>query len=94
VNDACILLDDKLPHIVVTDIAMPEQDGFALLHYLRTRNGSAHQVRLVAFTAMGEAHAEQRLRDAGFHAYVRKPVDPLDFARVISGLHQSPAAAI
>jgi len=94
VNDACDLLNVKLPHIVVTDIAMPDQDGFALVNYLRTRNGSAHHVRLVALTATGQPHAEQHLRDAGFHAYVRKPVDPLDFARVISGLQQSPAAAI
>jgi len=94
VNDACTMIDTRLPHIVVTDIAMPDQDGFALLHYLRGRNGSAHHVRMVALTAMGQPHAEKSLRDAGFHAYVRKPVDPLEFARVISTLQQSPMPAI
>ena len=94
VNDACLLLDAKLPHILVTDIAMPEQDGFALLQYLRGRNGSAHHVRLVALTATAERNAEERLRDAGFHAYVRKPVDPLDFARVIATLQQTPHPAM
>jgi PAS domain S-box-containing protein len=94
VNDACTLLDAKLPQIVVTDIAMPDLDGFALLRYLRGRNGSAHDVRMVALTAMGQPHAEKSLRDAGFHAYVRKPVDPLEFARVISTLQQTPITAI
>jgi CheY-like chemotaxis protein len=78
----------------VTDIAMPEQDGFALLQYIRSRNGSGRRVRLVALTATGEPHAEQHLRAAGFHAYVRKPVDPMDFARTIAGLQQPPLPAI
>jgi PAS domain S-box-containing protein len=86
VNDACALLDAKLPHILVTDIAMPERDGFALLSYLRSRKGSADDVRLVALTATSQPHAAEELRDAGFHAYVRKPVDPMDFARTIAGL--------
>ena len=94
VGDACVRLDAKLPHILVTDIAMPEQDGFALLTYLRARNGSAHHVRLVALTATSSQNTEADLRDAGFHAYVRKPVDPIDFARVIAGLRRTPLSAM
>jgi len=94
VTDACILLNAKLPHILVTDIAMPERDGYSLLQYLRSRNGSARNVRLVALTAMTHSHAEEDLREAGFHAYVRKPVDPIDFARTIAGLQQLPLPAM
>jgi CheY-like chemotaxis protein len=94
VNDACALLDAKLPHILVTDIAMPERDGFALLSYLRSRKGSADDVRLVALTATSQPHAAEELRDAGFHAYVRKPVDPMDFARTIAGLQAGASPAM
>jgi CheY-like chemotaxis protein len=88
VHNACGVLDARLPDILVTDIAMPGEDGYDLLHYLQAHNGSAARVQVVALTAFGHPTADAELRAAGFDAYVRKPVDPLHFARVIAALPQ------
>ncbi len=84
VRSACEALHRKRPHVVVTDISMPERDGVELLNVLREQHDG---IRTVALTALGHPEAETHLRAAGFEAYVRKPVDPLGFARVIAELH-------
>ena len=86
VNAAREALGRVTPHILVTDIAMPEEDGLTLLNYLRAQEGAGKRIPVVAVTAFGRQDEEARLRAEGFDAYVRKPVDPLQFARVIARL--------
>ncbi|HXN75563.1 MAG TPA: ATP-binding protein, partial [Gemmatimonadaceae bacterium] len=87
VRNACESLNgSNLPHILVTDIAMPDQDGFALLRHMLSGNESMRRIPVVALTASGNPRVEQEVRDAGFQAYVKKPVDPVQFARVIAAL--------
>jgi CheY-like chemotaxis protein len=73
-------IDASRPHVVVTDIAMPGEDGYSLLRHL-------DGIPAVALTASPDA--EERLHAAGFRAYVRKPIDPLHFARVVAGCTHS-----
>jgi len=74
------LLIARTPHVIVTDIAMPGHDGFALLDHVRAR---ADAIPVVALTASAPADDE-----SGFAAWVRKPIDPFEFARVIASLQQ------
>jgi PAS domain S-box-containing protein len=76
----------KRPDVVVSDIAMPDQDGYALLRHLRETDDAARPIAVVALTAMSDPASEDRLRAAGFQACVRKPLDPIEFARIIAGL--------
>jgi signal transduction histidine kinase/ActR/RegA family two-component response regulator len=82
-EEARAALRHALPDVIVTDIAMPEQDGFALLRSLRDGDEAVRRIPAVAVTAFGDAKMEAQLREAGFNAYVRKPIDPLQFVRVI-----------
>ncbi len=91
VNGAFLLLQSAVPDVLVTDIAMPGEDGFSLLQRVQSSSDPARDVRVVALTAMAHSHAEQQLRSAGFHAWVQKPVDPVRFARVIAGLRRAAA---
>jgi PAS domain S-box-containing protein len=84
VSSACELLDIQRPDVLVTDIAMPDQDGFALVGHLRTNGQATRNIPVVALTAVAQQDGDERLRQ--FQAYVRKPVDPLHFARVIADL--------
>ena len=64
-------LDQHRPDIVLTDIAMPEMDGYAFTRALRER-GYGKEVKIVAlsaFPATGD-------RASGFDAYLTKPIDP------------------
>jgi CheY-like chemotaxis protein len=71
------------PDVLVSDIAMPDQDGYALLRELRSR--SAHSVPRVAIVLTAQASRADRERAlaAGFDRYVAKPFDPRLFIELI-----------
>ena len=60
------------PHVLLTDIAMPNMDGFELAAALRAR---ARSCPVVAFSAHAQRSYVQRAKEAGFDAYLIKPVD-------------------
>lgn len=72
------LLLVRTPHVIVTDIAMPGHDGFALLDHVRARADRIPVIALTASAPTGDG--------SEFAAWVRKPIDPFQFARVIAGL--------
>src|SRR5262245_3131515 len=71
------------PDVVVSDIAMPGEDGLALLRELRARRETIGDVPAIALTAQGGNSDRRRLLDAGFKAHVAKPFDPVHLAAVV-----------
>ena len=69
--------------VLVSDVAMPDTDGYALVQALR-REG--RPVLSVALTAFATDDDRERARHAGFHAHVAKPVLPRELVREITGL--------
>ena len=65
------LKSDKRFDLVVTDVEMPEMDGFALAEELRAMPSTAH-LPVIAITAMVSAEAVERGREVGFHDFVAK----------------------
>jgi CheY-like chemotaxis protein len=80
--EALRLLHRVTPDVVVTDIAMPEQDGYWLLRELRALP-SGRTLPVVAVTAHEQLHRPERTLSAGFQAHVRKPIDPWELCRVL-----------
>jgi CheY-like chemotaxis protein len=71
------------PDVVVSDIAMPGEDGYALLRALRARGGTFADVPAIALTAYAGSADRVRLLAAGFQAHVPKPFDPAQLAAVV-----------
>jgi len=69
------------PDVVVTDLAMPDEDGFALIRRLRT-DGQA-RVPAIALTALASADDRRRVRAAGFDHYLTKPVEPSELVHAV-----------
>jgi len=67
----------------VSDIAMPGDDGIALLRALRLRKETVGEIPAIALTAFGGNDARRRLLAAGFQAHVVKPFDPVHLAAVV-----------
>ena len=65
------LKSDKRFDLVITDIEMPEMDGFALAEALRAMPSTAH-LPVIAITAMVSADAIERGREVGLHDFVAK----------------------
>jgi CheY-like chemotaxis protein len=75
------------PDALVSDIAMPQEDGYWLLRQLRAlpaTHGGA--IPAIALTAHGAAHGPDRTLGAGFQAHLRKPIDPWELCRAVAGL--------
>ena len=80
-------LSEFTPDLVLTDIAMPAQDGYAVMSAVRALATTlGHRVPVAAVTA--NAHAEDRegAIAAGFDEYLAKPIQPATLARAVAAL--------
>ena len=71
------------PTIVVTDIAMPMQDGIWLCEQIRGLGGGTPSVPIIALTALVYRNDRDRIRAAGFDAHLVKPYGLDDLQQVI-----------
>ncbi|MBM4441193.1 MAG: response regulator [Candidatus Rokubacteria bacterium] len=75
------------PDVLVTDIAMPDENGYWLIREVRALGAvTGHRLPTIAITAHSDAHGPERTLAAGFDAHLRKPVDPWELCRVIAAL--------
>jgi signal transduction histidine kinase/DNA-binding response OmpR family regulator len=76
--------------VVVSDIAMPGEDGYALMRRLKELQPELKQeVRTVALTGYGRPEDRRRILSSGFQQYIQKPVEPVALARAIASLIRS-----
>jgi CheY-like chemotaxis protein len=75
--EALRALAARVPDVVVTDIAMPDADGYWLLQKIRALpDAPARAVPVLAVTAFDREHFRARVLAAGFVDRLEKPVDP------------------
>jgi PAS domain S-box-containing protein len=75
------------PDVMVTDIGMPDEDGYSLIRRVRERErGQGAHIPAVALTAYGRVEDRVRALNAGFQMHVAKPVDPAELAAVITSI--------
>jgi signal transduction histidine kinase/ActR/RegA family two-component response regulator len=69
-------LDHEVPDVILSDIAMPHEDGYDLIHRIRERPPDrGGEVAAVALTAYARAEDSNRSLSAGFQVHLSKPVD-------------------
>jgi excisionase family DNA binding protein len=79
------LVGRRTPDVIVLDLVMPGLDGYEVLALLREREES-RGIPVVACTSLRGPETEARLKNAGFDAFVRKPIDFKVLVRTIEGL--------
>ena len=86
-GEALKVFEYSPPDVLVSDLAMPEQDGYDLIARIR-RFGSARGGNVPAVALTAHARAEDRVRAlaAGFQMYVAKPVAPDELVAVVAKL--------
>jgi signal transduction histidine kinase/ActR/RegA family two-component response regulator len=60
--------------VIVSDIAMPVEDGFWLMRQIRALPGDTGRTPAIALTALARAEDRQRAMDAGYQLHFSKPV--------------------
>jgi CheY-like chemotaxis protein len=75
------------PHVIVSDIGMPDIDGFAFIEQLRSRPAAdGGGVPAIALTAHARVEDRARALRAGFDNHVPKPIEPIELFAVIAAL--------
>jgi signal transduction histidine kinase len=74
------------PDVLVSDLGMPDQDGFDLIRQLRANGHDAGDLPAVALTAFVQNDDAHLALSAGFQVHLSKPVDPHELTSVIARL--------
>jgi signal transduction histidine kinase/CheY-like chemotaxis protein len=88
--DALRLAQDRQFDVVLSDISMPEMDGFEFLSKLRALPGK-REIPAVALTGFGRPEDVQRASDEGFYAHLTKPFDIQTLATLLQKLPRKQA---
>lgn len=73
------------PDVIVTDIGLPDVDGYVLIRELRRRS-ETQNVPIIAVTGYSSREDQKKLTLAGFQRILGKPVDPFHLVRTIQDL--------
>lgn len=85
--DAFEQLQEKNPDIMVSDIGMPDEDGYSLIRRIRALSDKQHRdVPAIALTAFTRAQDRMKALTSGYQNHVSKPVEPDELATVIASL--------
>jgi CheY-like chemotaxis protein len=72
--------------VLVSDIGMPEHDGYELITRMRALPGSASRIPAIALTALARDEDRKRTLLAGYQVHISKPIDPAELVTVIATL--------
>jgi CheY-like chemotaxis protein len=79
------VLQQTAPDLVISDIALPDEDGYALIRYITSFEAEKSiQIPAIALTAYATEEAEAAAIDAGFACYLVKPVTADNLVAVIA----------
>ena len=85
--EALQALEEQRPHVLVSDIGMPGEDGYDFIRRVRAlgpeRGG---QTPAAALTAHAKGEDGARVLTAGFQVHLAKPVQPAELASVVATL--------
>jgi CheY-like chemotaxis protein len=85
--EAVALVRSWHPHVLVSDIEMPGEDGYSLIRNVRALEpAEGGRTPAVALTAYGRPEDRVRSLSAGFSMHVPKPVDPAELGVIVANL--------
>ena len=81
VREALERVETEPPDVLLTDIAMPDEDGYALIREIRSRGS---RIPAIAITALASTEDRARAMAEGFDAHLTKPVDPAEIVEAVA----------
>ena len=83
-SHALEMIKDWKPHVVVSDIGLPEMDGYDFLRRLREIEGDGERIPAIAVTGYAGALDESKALDAGYAVHLSKPIELSALATAIA----------
>jgi signal transduction histidine kinase len=86
-SEALELLARLHPDVLISDLGMPEEDGFSLIAKVRALPpGRGGRIPAAALTAYVRAEDRMKVLRAGFQLHVPKPIEPAELVTVVANL--------
>ncbi|MDT7781475.1 MAG: hypothetical protein QOC99_3987 [Acidobacteriota bacterium] len=86
-SEALELLEQWTPDVLVSDIGMPDEDGYELIKKVRSRDDERQAlIPAIALTAYASVEDGTRILAAGFQRHMVKPLDPDELVAVVASL--------
>jgi PAS domain S-box-containing protein len=87
VAEAMTIVETWHPDVVISDIEMPGEDGYALVRRIRALEaGTGRRTLAIAVTAYARTDDRVRALSAGFQSHLPKPVEPAELLAVLGSL--------
>jgi CheY-like chemotaxis protein len=87
VAEAIATISNAKADVLISDISMPEEDGYSLIRKVRmlpaTQGGT---IPAIALTAYARTEDQSRALTEGFHMHLSKPVEPTQLASTVASL--------
>jgi PAS domain S-box-containing protein len=86
-REAVNRLREERPDVLLSDIGMPEEDGYDLIRKVRSLDaGEGGAVPAAALTAFARSEDRRRALMAGYQTHVAKPIEPAELLAVVASL--------
>ncbi|MBD1893619.1 response regulator [Coleofasciculus sp. FACHB-129] len=85
-EEAIATIQQSKPDLLISDIGMPNEDGYSLIRRVRALEAEKGQIPSVALTAYVRADDQKAALSAGFQSHVAKPIDPTELIAVVASL--------
>jgi PAS domain S-box-containing protein len=89
-HEALFILPQDRPDVLLSDIGMPEMDGYMLIQQIRAlAPDQGGQIPAIALTAYAGDTNQQQVLAAGFQKHISKPIEPEELVQAIVALVRS-----
>jgi PAS domain S-box-containing protein len=86
-QEALSALESWGPDVLISDVGMPDQDGYSLIYQVREREPErGGQIPAIALTGYSAEHDRAKLIEAGYHIHMSKPVEADQLVEAILSL--------
>jgi signal transduction histidine kinase len=85
-EDAMDLLRSGPVDVLVSDIEMPDEDGYSLLERANAERNGALPLAAIAVTAYARTSDRRRALEAGFRAHLAKPIEPSELVAAVASV--------
>ena len=83
-SEALSLVRDERPDLMISDIGLPEMDGYDLIQNVRRQPSPGRDIPAIALTAYARIEDRTRALRAGYQAHIAKPVEPSELLAMIA----------
>jgi signal transduction histidine kinase len=86
-DQAILAVSASRPDLLVSDIGLPDEDGYALIRRIRSLDSpEARSLPAIALTAYARPEDRLRAKHEGFQMHLAKPVEPLELVSLVKSL--------